>query len=114
RALAQEGNIIVAGRDIGTVVLPDAPLKVFLLASVETRAMRRWRELQASSNSASFSLEEVRRSLEERDRRDSTRAVSPLQPAPDAVLLDTDPYTIDEVVQKILALAHQRWGEGRG
>ncbi|MCS7207697.1 MAG: (d)CMP kinase, partial [Dehalococcoidia bacterium] len=47
RALAQEGNIIVAGRDIGTVVLPDAPLKVFLLASVETRAMRRWRELQA-------------------------------------------------------------------
>lgn len=104
RAIAQGGNIIVAGRDIGTVVLPDAPLKVFLLASIETRARRRWLEIQTTGNSPPPTLEEVRRTLEERDRRDSSRSLSPLRPALDAVLLDTDPYTIDEVVQRILAL----------
>ncbi|GBD10630.1 Cytidylate kinase [bacterium HR23] len=114
RALAQEGNIIVAGRDIGTVVLPRAPLKIFLLASLETRARRRWLELQASPHSPPPTLEEVRRALEERDRRDSTRSTSPLRPAPDAILLDTDPYTIDEVVQRILALAEEKWGALHG
>ena len=104
RAIAQEGNIVVAGRDIGTVVVPDALLKVFLLASVETRARRRWLEIQTAGNSPPPALEEVRRTLEERDQRDSSRSLSPLRPAPDAVLLDTDPYTIDEVVQRILAL----------
>lgn len=106
RALAAGGNIIVAGRDIGTVVLPDAPLKVFLLASVETRARRRWLEVQNAGTPPT--LEEVRRSLEERDRRDSSRSLSPLRPAPDAVLLDTDPYTIEEVVQRIMALVAER------
>ncbi|MFN3974296.1 MAG: (d)CMP kinase [Dehalococcoidia bacterium] len=108
RAIAQGGNIVVAGRDIGTVVLPDAPLKVFLLASLETRARRRWLEIQTAGNSTPPTLEEVRRTLEERDQRDSSRPLSPLRPAPDAVLLDTDPYTIEEVVQRILALLADR------
>ena len=103
RALAEEGPVVMAGRDIGTVVLPDADLKVFLTASPEERARRRWRELRARGEEAG--LEEVLREVEERDRRDATRPVAPLRPAPDAVVLETDGLPLEEVVRRVVALA---------
>lgn len=96
RAVAREGAFILAGRDIGTVVLPDAPVKLFLTASEEARAERRAR--QASERGSAASLANIR----QRDRTDSTRAVSPLRPADDAIVLDTTSMTFDEVFQTAL------------
>jgi cytidylate kinase len=103
RLLVADGDHVVEGRDIGTVVAPDAALKVFLTASPEERAARRARELGADPA-------EVLRDLRERDERDRTRAASPLVPAPDAVELDTTGLTPDEVVRRIVALARARAG----
>jgi len=103
RALAQEGPVVMAGRDIGTVVLPDADLKVFLTASPEERARRRWRELRERGEEVP--LQEVLREVETRDRRDATRPVAPLRPAPDAVVLETDGLPLEEVVRRVVDLA---------
>jgi cytidylate kinase len=102
RALAGEGGIVMVGRDIGTVVLPDAGLKVFLDASAEERARRRHRERQAQGESVSYEsvLEELRR----RDRLDSERAISPLAPAADARHIDTDGHTAAQVIDAICEL----------
>ncbi|MDQ7819502.1 MAG: (d)CMP kinase [Armatimonadota bacterium] len=105
RRLGADGGVVVEGRDIGTVVFPDAEVKVFLTASVEERARRRYRELRARG--VAISLDEVRRAEEERDRRDRTRSHSPLQPAPDAVVMDTTGVPVDEVVGSILALCRR-------
>lgn len=102
RALAQEGSIVMVGRDIGTVVLPHADLKVFLLASVQERARRRHQELQTLGQKVKF--RSVLRDLERRDLLDSQRSVAPLRPAPDARQLDTDGLTPEQVVERILAL----------
>ena len=102
RALAQGGGIVMAGRDIGTVVLPDAELKVYLCASLEERARRRHRELVERGDSADFQT--VLDDLQRRDDIDSKRAVSPLQPAHDARLIDTDGLSVEQVLAAILRL----------
>ncbi len=102
RAMAEEGPIVMVGRDIGTVVLPDAPVKVFLNASVEVRARRRYEEMQQAGSTIAY--ERVLEDLVRRDKIDSERTDSPLRPAKDAVQLMTDDMEIEEVAQKILAL----------
>ena len=89
-----EGRILLDGRDIGTVVFPDAELKIFVTASAEIRARRRYDELKAKGEEASF--EEILHNVEERDRIDQNREVSPLRKADDAVLLDNSNMTIAE------------------
>ena len=103
RELATEGGIVMAGRDIGTVVLPDAPLKVYLDASPRERVRRRHEELLAAGQDAPE--EAVREELDLRDAIDSQRAASPLRPADDAVHIDTDHLSLEEVVARILELA---------
>ena len=99
RDLAGRNAVVMAGRDIGTVVLPQADLKVYLDASVEERARRRHAELSALG--MDFSEEDVLRDLSRRDRIDSQRSVSPLRPADDAITIDTDGLSLEEVVQRL-------------
>lgn len=94
RTLAQNSDVIMDGRDIGTVVLPDAPIKVFLTANDSDRAMRRYTELKERGEDVTF--EGVLANLRERDRHDSERAAAPLRPAEDAVLLDTTGIGLEE------------------
>jgi len=114
RALGRDGGLIMEGRDIQTVVFPDADVKLFLTASAEERARRRWQELTGAGESVTFGavLDEVRA----RDARDEGRDASPLRAAPDAILLDTDGLTIDQVVDCILQIlaAWQRTPSLRG
>ena len=100
RRLGCAGNSILEGRDIGTVVFPDADLKFFLTASVDERAKRRLIELEASGADAP-SFEEVKSQIIERDLGDSTRSVAPLKKAPDAIEVDTSTLTLDEVVRSM-------------
>ena len=102
-ATVAEGGYTLEGRDTTTVIAPQAKVKVFLTASVEERARRRCEELLAKGVDADF--EEVKRTIEERDRRDMTREDSPLMVAPDATVIDTSELTIDEVVEAIATLA---------
>lgn len=99
RGLARTQNVIMDGRDIGTCVLPDADVKVYLTASVETRAKRRYDELVEKG--VSCNLDEIAKDIEERDYRDMTREIAPLKQAEDAVLVDSSYMTIDEVVKAI-------------
>lgn len=108
RRLARQGRIVMVGRDIGTVVLPDAPLKVFMLASVEERARRRWQEYQQQGREVDFPR--VLRETEARDQLDSQRTDSPLVPAQDALLLDTEGLDAEQVVQQILQRVQQDCG----
>ena len=103
RMVAQRGKIIMAGRDIGTVVLPQAELKVFLTASLEQRALRRYKELSQKGGKINYDL--VLASLKKRDEADFTRSISPLKPASDAMVIDTENLTLEQVVDKIYALA---------
>ena len=100
--LAKTQNVIMDGRDIGTCVLPHADVKVYLTASVETRAKRRYQELQEKGEDCN--LEEIAHDIEERDRRDMTREIAPLKQAEDAVLVDSSDMTIAEVVKTIVDL----------
>lgn len=102
RGLAERGGVIMDGRDIGTVVMPDADVKIYLTASSEVRAKRRVLELEAKGEHPDF--EEVKKDIEDRDHRDMTREISPLKQADDAILVDTSDMTIDEVVEKICSL----------
>lgn len=102
RRLGKRGRWVVDGRDIGTVVFPDARLKIFMVATVEARASRRWREIQAKGNA--ISLEQVKADLERRDHADMTRAVSPLRKADDAFEVDTSHLNLHEVVEEIVLL----------
>ena len=99
RGLARTQDVIMDGRDIGTCVLPDADVKVYLTASVETRAKRRYDELVEKGVSCDF--DEIARDIAERDHRDMTRETAPLKQAEDAVLVDSSDMTIDEVVKAI-------------
>ena len=102
RDLAGRNAVVMAGRDIGTVVLPNADLKLYLDASVEERARRRFVELSALG--MDLTEEDVLRDLRRRDRIDSERSVSPLRPAEDAVILDTDGLTLEKVVQRLMEI----------
>ena len=106
RDLAKAHDVLMDGRDIGTNVLPDAELKIYLTASVETRAERRYRDLQEKG--VEKALSEIRQEIEERDHRDMTRAIAPLKQAEDAVYLDTSHMNIDEVVEAIRKLYRER------
>ena len=106
RDLAKAHDVLMDGRDIGTNVLPDAELKIYLTASVETRAERRYRDLQEKG--VEKALSEIRKEIEERDHRDMTRAIAPLKQAEDAVYLDTSHMNIDEVVEAIGKLYRER------
>ena len=96
---------MVEGRDIGTVVLPDADLKVFLSASAEERARRR-----ALQSGREAELVRIQKAMQTRDRQDSERAVSPLKPAPDAVIIDTTGLKLEEVVGRVLQIARELRG----
>ncbi len=104
--LAAKEDVIMDGRDIGTCVLPQAPLKIYLTASVETRAKRRYKEL--CEKNVTCDLAEIMKDIEDRDYRDMHREISPLKQAEDAVLVDSSDMTIDEVVTTIITLAKER------
>lgn len=99
RSLAEEKDVIMDGRDIGTNILPEADVKIYLTASVETRAKRRFDELKAKG--IECSLKEIARDIKERDKRDMTREIAPLRRAEDAVLIDSSEMTITQVVEAI-------------
>lgn len=105
RRIARRGNIIMAGRDIGTVVLPDAACKIYLSASVEARARRRMAERLARGQHVTF--EQMRDEILRRDSEDSSRALSPLRPAHDAVHLDNSELTIEETIRRALEIISQ-------
>jgi len=100
--LAKKADVVMDGRDIGTCVLPNADVKVYLTASVEVRAMRRYNELQQKGKVCD--LKKIEADIMERDHRDMTRENSPLKQAEDAVLIDSSEMTIEEVAEKIIAL----------
>lgn len=107
REIGLRGQVVMVGRDIGTVVLPEADVKLYLKASVEARARRRWNEINEQGGNADY--ESILASMRERDRLDSTREIAPLRPAEDAHVLDTTELSIEETFRKALALAR---GEG--
>ncbi len=102
RRLAAKGPLVITGRDIGTVVLPKADLKIYLDASPEERARRRYQELVAARRE--ITQEEVLAEIHRRDRIDQSRSTSPLRPADDAIIINTDGFTLDQVVERILDL----------
>lgn len=104
--IASKNNVVMDGRDIGTVVLPQAELKIYLTASSAVRAKRRYNELIAKGESGD--LAEIQKDIEERDLRDMTRAESPLKKADDAVELDSSEMTIEEVTERIISLYHSK------
>ena len=106
RSLARREDVLMDGRDIGTMILPDAQLKMYLTASVHTRALRRYKELIERGEDCS--LEDIEKDIEERDYRDMHRETAPLCQAEDAVLVDSSEMTIDEVVERIISLAKSR------
>ncbi|GBC98341.1 Cytidylate kinase [bacterium HR17] len=103
KLLAEQGGVVMEGRDVQTVVAPDAEVKIFLTASLPERAKRRWSELR--QRGVDISYEQVLRELLERDERDRTRAIAPLRKAPDAVEIDTTHLTPEAVADRIVALA---------
>lgn len=106
QTMAAQRDVIMDGRDIGTLILPKAQLKIYLTASVKARAMRRFLELQEKGEPCS--LEEIERDIEERDYRDMHRDIAPLKQAEDAVLVDSSDMSIQEVTERIVALARER------
>jgi cytidylate kinase len=102
RRIGQRGRVVMVGRDIGTVVLPEADLKIYLDASAEERARRRFDEIVARGGEADY--DEILVKVRERDHIDSTRAVAPLRPADDAVILDSDSLSADEVFARVKEL----------
>lgn len=106
RQMAEEGGVVMDGRDICTHVLPDADVKLFLTASIEERAQRRWREL--TEKGFAVSLEELTRDIAARDKKDCEREISPLIQALDAILIDTTMLSIENAVNAILAICEER------
>ena len=106
RDLAASADVIMDGRDIGTNILPDAQLKIYLTASVEERARRRY--LEMTEKGEACSLEEIAKEIAERDERDMNRETAPLRQAEDAVFLDTSDMDLEQVTEKIVELARER------
>lgn len=109
RNMAINGNILMDGRDIGTVILPDAPVKIFLTASDEARAQRRYLELCEKGQQVTF--DQVLHDIRQRDLQDSTRAVAPLRQADDAVLLDTSDISLEQSIEAVLRIIRERTEE---
>ena len=105
-AFAQAPGLVADGRDMGTVVFPAADLKIFLTASADERALRRYKQLK--DKGSDVSLAALSREIAERDKRDSTRAVAPLKPATDAEVIDSTALTIEQVVNRVLELGRER------
>lgn len=105
--LGREGNIVMEGRDIGTAICPDAPVKIYLIANAEARAQRRVKQLQEQGEKADY--DEILASIISRDERDSNRSCSPLKPAPDAVIIDTSALSLDEVIEKVMEEVGKVW-----
>lgn len=102
RRIGQRGRVVMVGRDIGTVVFPEAGLKIFLDASVEERARRRFEEIHNRGQSGTY--EEILQAMKRRDQMDSSRAIAPLRPAKDAIIINTDRLSISEVLLKVKKL----------
>lgn len=109
RDLARKQSVVMDGRDIGTTILPNADVKIYLTASSACRAKRRYLELQEKG--VSCDLSEIQKDIEERDQRDMSREISPLRQAEDAVLVDSSEMTIEEVVKAILQVYHKKMSE---
>ena len=107
RHQAAKGGIVLDGRDIGTTVLPHADVKIFLTASVHTRALRRFKEM--TEKNPGMTLEEVEKDIRKRDWQDSHREVSPLKQAEDAVLLDNSRLTLEETAKAIMEICEKKW-----
>jgi len=112
--MGESGGIVMEGRDIGTVVFPNAEVKIFLDAAAEVRGMRRYEQLGQTGRKPDVQPEEVIRELRERDHRDRNRADSPLRPAPDSVLLDSTDMTLEEAVQAAEAIVESRLAATQG
>ena len=106
RQMANVGGVILDGRDIGTVVLPNAELKIYQIASVDTRAKRRYLENQERGLTADLEL--IKKDIEQRDYQDMNRDISPLKQAEDAIVLDTSAMTLQEVVDAVLKLVEEK------
>ncbi len=106
RKLARENNVLMDGRDIGTVVLPNATLKFFVTASVEERANRRYKELIEKGMDVKY--EDIYKDIETRDYNDSHREIAPLKPAEDSIMFDTTGNTLQESIDKLLAMINER------
>ncbi len=106
RELGEEGGVVMEGRDIGTVIMPDAELKIYLTATPEHRAKRRALELEAKG--VSFSMQQLVSEIRDRDRQDMTREVAPLRQAEDAVVVDNSDMNLEETAEKIVQLARER------
>lgn len=111
RGLATKTDVIMDGRDIGTVVLPDAQLKIFLTASVDERAKRRYRELVEKGMECDF--DSVKADIEYRDKNDSERAIAPLKPAEESIIVDTTGKTLDESVEYIMQIIREKRNNGQ-
>lgn len=109
RDIATKHNILMDGRDIATVVLPNADLKVFLFASAECRAERRYKELVEKGQNVTY--DDVLADIKQRDYQDSHREIAPLKPAEDAVMFDTTGYDLPTSIDKMIGLIHERFGE---
>lgn len=106
RKLARENNVLMDGRDIGTVVLPDATLKFFVTASVEERADRRYRELKEKGMDVKY--EDIYKDIETRDYNDSHREIAPLKPAEDSIIFDTTGNTLQQSIDKLIEIINER------
>ena len=106
RAFAKPPGLVADGRDMGTVVFPEADLKIFLTASPDERALRRYKQLK--DKGSDVSLPALSREITERDQRDATRAVAPLKPAPDAEVIDSTSLSIEQVIDRVIALGRAR------
>lgn len=104
--IAERTDVVMDGRDIGTVVLPDAQVKLFITASPHARAQRRWKELSEKGKQVPF--EQVLKEMEYRDEQDSSRAVAPLKMAEDAVLVDTSKLTLEESIERVVEMIRER------
>ena len=111
RRIGRSGRVVMVGRDIGTVVMPDADVKIFLVASVEERARRRYEQFRDTAKGQD--LDRILTALRHRDEVDSQRDVAPLRPADDALVIDTDPLSIDQVVDRVVAAANERLRVGQ-
>lgn len=108
RDMAKKHSVIMDGRDIGTVVLPGADVKIFLTAGSEVRARRRWLELQQRGTPKDF--DQILRETRERDEQDANRAVAPLRPAEDAVMLDTTELDLEQSLERVIEIIRERTG----